>query len=43
MVSKWKRWALKPVDPFFARQGYGTVAKIKIEGSREKPKFGLDR
>lgn len=39
----WKRWALKPVDPFFAKNGAGTFAHIKIEGPSRKPKFGLDR
>lgn len=39
----WKRWALKPVDPFFAKHGAGTFAKIKIEGTRSAPKFGRDR
>ncbi len=41
MVTRWKRWALKPVDPFFAKEGYGTLAKIRIAGTREKPEFGL--
>jgi hypothetical protein len=39
----WKRWALKPVDPFFAKNGAGTFMKIKIEGTKSSPKFGLDR
>ena len=39
----WKRWALKPVDPFFAKNGAGTFLKIKIEGPSKKPSFGLDR
>ncbi|WP_321472060.1 hypothetical protein [uncultured Paludibaculum sp.] len=43
MKSRWKRLALKAVDPFFAKDGYGTVAKIKITGTRDKPSFGLDR
>lgn len=43
MKSRWKRLALKPVDPFFAKEGYGMVVKIKITGTREKPAFGLDR
>jgi len=41
--SGWKRWVLKPVDPFFAKNGAGTYLKIKIEGSAKEPKFGLDR
>lgn len=39
----WKRWALKPVDPFFAKNGAGTFLKIKIVGDRKSPQFGLDR
>jgi hypothetical protein len=39
----WKRWALKPVDPFFAKNGAGTFLRIKVEGPSKKPSFGLDR
>ena len=39
----WKRWALKPVDPFFEKNGAGTFLRIKVDGTAEKPKFGLDR
>jgi hypothetical protein len=39
----WKRWALKPVDPFFSKKGAGTFLKIKIDGNRKDPHFGLDR
>lgn len=42
-VSGWKRWALKPVDPFLARRGAGTFLNIKVDGTSEQPKFGLDR
>ncbi|HUQ92921.1 MAG TPA: hypothetical protein VM120_14670 [Bryobacteraceae bacterium] len=42
-VTGWKRWALKPVDPFFAKNGAGTFLRIKVEGSSKEPKFGLDR
>ena len=41
--SGWKRWVLKPVDPFFAKNGAGTYLKIKVVGSSKEPKFGLDR
>jgi hypothetical protein len=40
--SGWKRWALKPVDPFFAKNGAGLYTKIKITGTRKDPKFGRD-
>jgi hypothetical protein len=42
-MTGWKRWALKPVDPFFSKNGAGTFLPIKITGSRDKPEFGLDR
>ena len=42
-MSGWKRWVLKPVDPFFAKNGAGTFLRIKIDGSSHDPKFGLDR
>ncbi len=38
----WKRWVLKPVDPFFAKNGAGTYLKIKIVGDARHPNFGLD-
>jgi hypothetical protein len=42
-MTGWKRWLLKPADPFFAKNGAGTFVKIKIEGSSHQPTFGLDR
>jgi len=43
MVSTWwKSWLLKPVDPFFRKNGAGAEIPIKISGSRGAPKFGLD-
>jgi autotransporter translocation and assembly factor TamB len=42
-MTGWKRWVLKPADPFFAKSGAGTYVKIKIEGNAHQPKFGLDR
>ena len=42
-MTGWKHWLLKPVDPFFAKDGAGTVLKIKVSGSSKQPKFGLDR
>lgn len=41
-VGGMKRWLLKPIDPFFAKEGAGAVIPIKITGSREKPEFGLN-
>jgi hypothetical protein len=42
-MKGWKRWALIPVDPFFAKNGAGTFLKIRIDGPAKSPKFGLDR
>jgi hypothetical protein len=41
-MTGWKRWALKPVDPFFAKNGAGTFLRIKIDGNSKSPNFGLD-
>ncbi|MCL4782603.1 MAG: hypothetical protein KJZ70_06170 [Bryobacterales bacterium] len=43
MKTRWKRWVLKPVDPFFSKGGAGAQFNIAITGNRENPKFGLDR
>jgi hypothetical protein len=37
-----KSFFLKAVDPFFKKDGAGTVLPIKISGNRKDPKFGLD-
>ena len=42
-MTGWKRWILKPLDPFFSKNGSGTVLRIKVEGSSKKPQFGLAR
>jgi hypothetical protein len=42
-VGGWKRWALKPADPFFAKRGAGTFLNIKVSGTSRRPSFGLDR
>jgi hypothetical protein len=41
-MTGWKRWALKPVDPVFAKNGAGTFLRIQVQGSSKEPKFGLD-
>jgi hypothetical protein len=33
---------LKIVDPLFRKKGAGAVLPIKVRGTREEPKFGLD-
>ena len=42
-MTGWKHWLLKPVDPFFSKNGAGTFLKIKVVGNSKAPKFGLDR
>lgn len=42
VATWWKSWLLKPVDPFFKKNGAGAEIPIKISGSRGSPKFGLD-
>ena len=42
VATKWKSWLLKPVDPFFSKNGAGTEVPIKITGTKGAPKFGLD-
>jgi hypothetical protein len=41
-MTGWKRWVLKPIDPFFSKQGAGTLLPIKVEGTAKEPQFGLD-
>jgi hypothetical protein len=42
-MTGWKRWVLKPVDPFFAKNGAGTLLHIQVTGSSKQPEFGRDR
>jgi hypothetical protein len=42
MVTGWKSLLLKPVDPFFSKNGAGTQVPIAITGSRSDLHFGLD-
>lgn len=42
MVTGWKSWLLKPVNPFFSKNGAGTEVPIRITGTRSSPKFELD-
>jgi hypothetical protein len=41
-LTGWKRWAAKPLDPFFSKDGAGTLLKIQITGDSSNPQFGLD-
>ncbi len=42
MTTGWKSILLKPVDPFFSKQGAGTELPFKITGTKSEPHFGLD-
>jgi len=42
VASKWKSFLLKPVDPFFKKNGAGAEIPVKISGTKSAPKFGLD-
>jgi hypothetical protein len=42
VASKWKSAMLKPVDPFFKKNGAGAEIPVKISGTKSAPKFGLD-
>jgi len=42
VATWWKSWLLKPVDPFFKKNGAGAEIPIKISGTKGAPKFGLD-
>jgi hypothetical protein len=42
-LKGWKRWVAKPLDPFFSKEGAGTLLKIAITGPRSNVQFGLDK
>jgi hypothetical protein len=43
MVSSWwKQLLLKPVDRYFRKDGAGTEVPIRVSGTNNEPKFGLD-
>jgi hypothetical protein len=42
MTTGWKSALLTMADPFFAKQGYGTVVPIEVNGTKSDPHFGLD-
>jgi hypothetical protein len=42
MVTGWKSLLLKPVDPFFAKDGAGTLVPIRVGGTTSHPDIGLD-
>jgi hypothetical protein len=42
MVTGWKSWALKPIDPLFAKNGAGTFLNIFVEGTARQPRLGVE-
>jgi hypothetical protein len=42
VASRWKSLLLKPVDPFFHKDGAGAEIPVKISGTEAAPHFGLD-
>jgi hypothetical protein len=42
ITTGWKSVLLKPVDPFFSKNGAGTEIPFKVTGTRSAPRFGLD-
>jgi hypothetical protein len=42
MTTGWKSILLKPIDPFFSKQGAGTEVPIRVTGTESAPHFGLD-
>jgi hypothetical protein len=41
-MTGFKSWLLKPFDPLFKKNGAGTRLVIKVEGTQDQPKVGLD-
>jgi len=42
MTTGWKSVLLKPVDPFFSKNGAGTEIPVRISGTESQPRIGLD-
>jgi AsmA-like C-terminal region len=41
-MTGFKKWFVKPFDPLFRKNGAGTRLVIKVEGTQDQPKIGLD-
>ena len=41
-MSGFKSWLLKPFDPLFKKNGAGTRLVIRVQGTQDQPKVGLD-
>ena len=42
MVGGWKGFLLKPADKLFKKDGAGTLVPIRVDGTEQNPKFGVD-
>ena len=42
VASAWKSILLKPIDPFFRKDGAGAQIPVKISGTKGSPHFGLN-
>jgi hypothetical protein len=42
MVTSWKRFPLKILDPLFAKEGAGAVFPIRVSGPVKKPEFKVE-
>jgi hypothetical protein len=42
VASWWKSVLLKPVDPFFKKNGAGAEIPVRISGTKSAPRFGLN-
>jgi len=42
-MTGWKRWLAKPIDPFFSKNGAGTLLQIQVTGTSKEPKFGRNK
>lgn len=41
MFTGWKSLLLKPVDPFFKKNGAGTYIPFRISGTKDSPRFAI--
>ena len=41
-MTGYKSWLLKPFDPLFKKNGAGTRLAIKVAGTQDQPKIGLE-
>ena len=41
-MTGFKSWLLKPFDPLFRKNGAGTRLVIRVEGTQDQPKVGLE-